>query len=267
MSLNFANTTDYVNCASAAGIDNIEPFTFWAWIYLNSLNTDAQLFGKRSGGAGKNLYLSDALGNLGLYVGRGTGEDEYITNDTPLSATTWQFVSCTHNSGASAGQRIHIYTGTLSALATERTYGTATDGSSTTPPEAAGNFVLGNESVGASLSLRGRIAVAGYVSGVLTLAQIQSLQFMPRRIVNTIGFWQLGFNGTGTQADLSGNGHNGTVSGAVVADHVPLAPPFAFDMGWMGNYTAVAGGGVISHIMLGKRSLGNGVLGGRVLTR
>ena len=46
----------------------------------------------------------------------------------------------------------------------------------------------------------------------------------------------------GTQPDWSGNGNSGAVTGATVADHVPLGPPFGFDPEWQGITTVAAGG-------------------------
>jgi len=53
------------------------------------------------------------------------------------------------------------------------------------------------------------------------------------------GYWPL--FGTGSpEPDYSGNSLNGTVTGAVVAAHAPIAPPFGFDLGWMGAFAAAA---------------------------
>ena len=72
----------------------------------------------------------------------------------------------------------------------------------------------------------------------LALAEIQRQQFRPHPLASTLVFCMLGYAGTGTQPDWSGNGNNGTVTGATVADHVPLGA-FGFQ-GWPGAFTAAA---------------------------
>ena len=39
----------------------------------------------------------------------------------------------------------------------------------------------------------------------------------------------LGYNGTGTQPDWSGNANSCTVSGATLSNHAPIGAPFAFN--------------------------------------
>jgi len=53
-----------------------------------------------------------------------------------------------------------------------------------------------------------------------------------------VGYWPLGLGSP--EPDLSGQGRNGTVTGAVIADHAPIALPFGFDEGYFGNASAVA---------------------------
>ena len=62
----------------------------------------------------------------------------------------------------------------------------------------------------------------------MPLAQMQALQFNLHPTTNTLLLSHYGYNGTGTQPDWSGNGHNGTVTGATVADHVPMPPAFPY---------------------------------------
>lgn len=59
---------------------------------------------------------------------------------------------------------------------------------------------------------------------------------------NIIGYWPLGMGSP--EPDWSGQGNNLTVTGATIADHVPIAPPFGFDLGWQGAFAAAAPGGL-----------------------
>ena len=77
-----------------------------------------------------------------------------------------------------------------------------------------------------SKAFPGSIALFGLLNRVASQQEIVSLQFNPRVVSGTKVFMPLGWNGTGTQPDLSGNGNSGTVTGATVAAHVPLRPLF-----------------------------------------
>jgi len=84
----------------------------------------------------------------------------------------------------------------------------------------------------------------------LTLGELQQLQFAPLgacNVTNTELLFE--YHGTGTQADYSGNGSNGTVTSATVADHVGLGPSFGFDPGWIPYTVAAAGGGQSTPIL------------------
>ena len=88
----------------------------------------------------------------------------------------------------------------------------------------------------------GRMGFFHVISSELTLNQIIAQQYRPHVRSDSQVFMHLGFNGTGTQPDLTGKGNNGTVTGAVVADHVPLGPPFGFDIPWAPVAVAAAAG-------------------------
>jgi hypothetical protein len=58
---------------------------------------------------------------------------------------------------------------------------------------------------------------------------------------STCKLWiECGYYGTGIHADWSGNGNNGTVTSATVADHPALPPPLGFDFDWPGVTAAAA---------------------------
>ena len=57
----------------------------------------------------------------------------------------------------------------------------------------------------------------------LSLGEIRLQQWNPHRTVNTVMWVEYGYNGTGTQVDLSGNSDavDGTVTGMTQSDHYP----------------------------------------------
>lgn len=169
-----------------------------------------------------------SAGNLEVVADCSTTDAGYITSDTPFSGgnlNKWHFVAVTWDSAGGAGQQINIYVGNLTAAAAERAYGTTTDCVGSVVSPAGGQFTVGNRASPGStnVAFQGRIAWASFWNRTLTLAEIQQHQFRPfcNQTNGCVLFAEYGWAGTGTQPDLSGNGSNGTVTGATVANHVP----------------------------------------------
>ena len=85
-----------------------------------------------------------------------------------------------------------------------------------------------------------RIACVGIHNVILTAGEIKTAMrrgWTPRGLV----FFSL----VGHDADLSGSARTPTVSGTSIVDGPPIGPPFGFDLGWMGAFTAA--GAVAGH--------------------
>ncbi len=244
MALTFgANLTDRVNIGSAAVIDNLNPFTWFMWLNANTITASRVFACKGLSGTNQKLCgFSGGSGNVIVQVTRASVSTQYITNTTPLSSTgTWYCLAVTFDSGAAAGQVVNIYTGTLTSPLTEATYGTATDGSGGVSSDASSNFFWGNRS-NFDLPFQGDIAIGMIFNRALSLGELKSLQWRPRMISGCVDFQILGYNGTGSQPDWSGNGNAGTVTGATQsATHVPLPPPFGMEGGWEGAAVSQSG--------------------------
>ena len=226
--LNYTVDNQFVNCGSAAVLDNLDPFTAMLWVYPTSSAAGAHLYAKPPAGSGGVLVFRRGFGGvlneLTFVRARATTATFYETNDTPLTTSNkWYFVAA---SFASASTPVaHIYVGDLTTIAAERTYGTSTDGSGAISTDAANNLLIGSTGV-TSENWRGRIALYHLVGSELSLGQIKEQQFRPHVVANSKLFIQLGFNGTGTQPDWSGNSNTCTVMGTTVADHAPIPQPF-----------------------------------------
>ncbi len=240
MALDFAGSaTDRVDHGSGVTLDDLNPFTFIEWVYPQAA-VNARVIGfTKDSGSQKTLAYSGTGGHVNAFVPRATTDSNYITNSGGLTINAWNLLAWVFNTGAGAGEVTNIYIGSLTTPAAEAGYGTAIDGEGAVTSDAAVSFILGNRAA-ASRSGDAIFAVATYCNAALTLAQIQSWQFRPRKLASSVLFCHYGFNGTGTQPDLSGNGNNGTVTGAVVADHVPLGPPFGFAEEWQGAFGVAA---------------------------
>jgi len=234
MSLSFASgSTNRVNHGSGASIDDLPAgangCSFLAWLYRTADDSNQHILTMDGPIAGTRLGIivlasSGTAGNLRVVVATtGTAADYIGTGDlTPLN--TWTFIASTFNINASP--QAHIYTGSRTALATEVGYDSTTDGTGTVVSDASVDKWIGNldRAVG-NLPFVGRIARVGYINTALTLAEIQRLQFAPAAAwagPNTKLLVE--YHGTGTQVDYTGNGNAGTVTGASIADHVPLGP-------------------------------------------
>lgn len=242
MALTFGGaTSDKVVTAAYATANTA--FTVWAWIYPTTLGSNRRIFTHGPANSDEIFFLSGTTGNFSLFVTRATTNMSFISNTTPLSTLNkWYFVAGVYNESGGAGHNGALYVGDLTTILSETTYGTATDGvGSRTGGTGVGVLTIGNNPSAPVLSFQGRIATAGYVARALSIGELKSIQYRPRVVANQVGYWILGANGTSTQPDWSGNGLPGTVTGATVVDHVPLAPPFAYST--MPPYVVAAAGG------------------------
>lgn len=87
---------------------------------------------------------------------------------------------------------------------------------------ATGDLYLGNRT-GVFKTAELNLSLYQMINSRLSLAELRAIQYtmFPSRSDQNI-FIHLGWNGTGTQVDWSGNRNNGTVTGATVANHAPL---------------------------------------------
>ncbi len=262
MSLTFgALTSDRVNLGSGTSIDNLNPFTWFMWIKPTTITANRVLCCKGLTGTNqKFLNISDASGNLSVTVAR-TSNTVYTSNSGPLSAAgTWYCVAVVFDSTAGAGNLIHIYTGTLTSILAEVTYGTKTAGSGSVTADASSNFFWGNRS-NFDAALQGDFAIGMIFNRALSLGELKEQQFNPTSVSGCVAYNILGWNGTGSQPDWSGNGNPGTVIGATTSTHVPLGSPFGHALAWPGSFTAAATGIVYPQLeRFGHRGAFRGML-------
>lgn len=267
MSILFDANGENINHGSGSSIDdlpNAGTCTWLGWVYmtgsidnLHVFTMDGPTFGTR---AGLLLLLDGTTGDIRAIVRRATTDADYVTNSAPIAASTWTFVAVVYDASAGAGEIINVYTGDLSTIATEESYGTATDGSGTATADASNNKWIGNLQRADTFEFDGRIARFGYYSNAMTLKEVQMLQFAPTRTWNTGANCRLlcDYYDTNTVHDLSGNANNGTVTGATAAVHVPLMVPFGSDD--YNIYEIAAAGGRIMSSLTGSGGLAH--LGG-----
>ncbi len=243
MSLLFSNgSTNHVNFGNDATLNDLTAFTWFTWLY-HTASTNGRLIMAKKPGIKIIRHGGSGSYRLSARVNRATTNTEVDTVNNTYSLNVWQFLAFKYDeSGGSRATTINILTGDLSTPATEIGYVYTEQGAGSTVVDAADPLVVGNISTSGSAGFPGRIAIVGVIPSYLTDNQIVTLQWTTKNALGygAVLYSHLGFNGTGTQPDWSGNGNSGTVTGATVADHVPLSPSFGFDE-YM-SYIIAAGG-------------------------
>ena len=223
-SLTYNAGTDDVNYGSAASIDDLDPAVVMMWINRSSAAGSQHFIIKGYTTGWKEFRINDAGStNLVVTTNCATTNLNYITNDTPLTVGSWLFIAAKWNMSASAGQQAEIYSGNLTTLAVESTYGTSTDCVGAVAADAANDLFLGGNG---SNSFLGDVAFFAYIAKDMSLGEIQEQQFHPHVIAETRIFSWMGFSGTTTQVDWSGNGNGGAITSATITANVPLPQPF-----------------------------------------
>jgi hypothetical protein len=220
-------STNKVNCGAGASFANLSAATYIVWARPTTLVQFARFMEK-----GKNIpatgyttfanYGGGAAGRIAIQTYRAGGQLSAlaeVANMPTVAANKWNCYGGTYDLASGVP---HLYSGDLTTLMAEATaYVTQTNSSGAKVDDSTQNFAIGNSGDAAETpSYQGRIAYAAVFDRVLTLAEMRTWQFVPQVLSGCVGFWNL--HGTGAQADLSGHLNTGTVSGATVADHVPL---------------------------------------------
>ena len=217
--LNFNATTAEVDFGSAASLDDLGPST-WMFIYRPStLDATFRYLWRKSATGATNIEHHDS--DIGLSRAySGTNLSVFSTGDV-ISAGNW-YVSFFIDAGVSVNPR--IYHALLGTALAEVSYGSQTAPMGTVTGDAAASVLVGFRD--ATRRFIGDIAVVAIWEEVLSLDQCKQQYWRAFPTANSRMLTHLGFNGTGTQADWSGNLNTGAVTAATVTDHAPLPQPF-----------------------------------------
>ena len=216
MPLNFgAVASDRVEIPNSTSINLTSTFTILMWIYPTVANLSRRLLNKTNGGdVGEGWVISRGGATATEWNGFVNRTVDSVSTTADFTLNAWQLLGMTFDTN-DAAQAIHLYRGTRTAALAETSYvGTPTAGSGAAT-DCAGKLIIGNR-VAADLPFQGSIAFVGLWNRVLTLAQMKDQQFHMRPTSGNVIFTYIGFNGTGTQPDWSGNRNAGAVTGATV---------------------------------------------------
>lgn len=229
MALLFNSSGEKVDCGNNSSLNNLDPFTWLGWV-RPTLGSNGWVITKADATTDFKRLQLRTNGSSRLRVERETTLTALNTAASTFTGDVWQFIAATYDDAAST--ETFIYRGTLTSVVVDVSdVASRTNGAGAETDDSGGNFIIGNRG-GADEHMPGRIAWIMCLNVALTLSQIRTQQFHPHVVAGTVGFWHLGFLPVASsQPDWSGNGNNGTVTDATLADHVPLGPPFGFDVG------------------------------------
>jgi hypothetical protein len=247
MALTFgAVASDRVQLAHAASLADIAAGTYLSWIRPTGNTAFRRLYQKNN--VASAAYRIFAHGNtptaqIGFEVGRATVACQAYGNCANFAAyslNAWTFCAARYDTAASNGDQ-ELYVGNLTTpLAEPSAYAVQQVGSGTVTADAGSDPRVGNNAADTG-ALQGDMAFFGLWNRYLTYGEMLAQQWHPHPTEGCVVFLMLGWNGTSTQPDWSGNLNNGTVTGATVAAHVPLRALYGGFAGWRGAFTAATG--------------------------
>lgn len=229
-----ATATDKVTITDGPGtlLDNMTVGTICSWANPTAVTVGRRIYQKgviATDSTTVNFSIRDtASGDLSFFYSRATTSLNVRSNASLVTASAWQYLCVVWDEAGASTDQI-LYRGTLTAAATAPgSYAAQVVGSGSHPTDAAANAVVGNKA-NDSNPMIGSMSTIQIWNRRLSASEIIASQFRPRMSSGCVMFMRLGFNGTGTQVDLSGNGNTGAVTGATVGDEVPLGSYFGFD--------------------------------------
>jgi len=213
-------TDDYVSCGTniGASLNGVSEISFSGWFKLNTIANDDGLFAIRLSGDG-DWYWNIRPGGAAFWIGYKTSSGSgyrSITNPFTGEVGNWVYLMTTYASGHlktyKNGVLIDDYTtptGTVSISSSAGTY----IGSYATPGSYAPDGLIDDFKIYTYARTADQIMV-DYNAGMATYSGAGT---DPNEGNPPVGYWKMDEN-TGTTAyDRSGNGNNGTVTGATWA--------------------------------------------------
>jgi hypothetical protein len=222
---------------SGAATDRIESslsfstqaLSWMAWFYLESIAQYMAMWQYPWDGADRFKCFFESSNEM--VWGDYADGDQFDVTSSASSIATGKWICAagvadlTDTSGTA-----HIYLGDLSTVLVEDS-ASQSDVTASRTLDPSGTFYVMNESASSSNYLDGHLAVFILWTEILTLNELKSYQFQPRADRASVEFfWMPGLHGATTVVDLSGQGNSGTGTGLLVSEHVPLGPPFGFDL-------------------------------------
>jgi hypothetical protein len=235
MALDFTGaTSDRVQCGSDNSLsffNDLSAGAYWAWVWADAATSFRAFFQRRVDfNAFGQLIISSAPG-LEFVIKRATVSQAIAADFSNFSAWgtgKWVFVAAVWDTGGADGDQKFFVGDRDTPPAEPSSYSLQRVGSGAVGDESSAIMKLCNNHNN-NQAFPGDQATVAFEAVTLDAGQLARRWWFRRPGASKKGYWELGFNGTGTQPDWSGNGNAGTVTGASVVDHVPLGPAFGYD--------------------------------------
>ena len=233
MGLDFsASDTHQVDIGNGASINNLTAGGILAWINpatITASGVRGRIIQKGLFGPGnfRNFMIGHTSnGDFTMEIMRATTNLNALSATGQLSASVWQCVATRFDTAGANGDQ-QLYVGDVNTALTEvSSYSTQLVGSGATGDDSGVNAYISNNSNN-NRSINGSISFVSIWNTYPSLGDLQRQQFNTSRMASPSMalFMHLGVHGSGgvgTQIDWSGNGNNGTITGATKTDHAPI---------------------------------------------
>lgn len=207
--LSFVADDDVALAAYPTALNGSSTITMAAWVYINEKNGLQGVVGMRNGETDSSFYILD-LGNGSFEVRfRNSAGNNFDIQPVSGIYARWFHMACVIN-----GTNMYAYiNGELKASKTDAagTFGTNTTGFYVgKTPQGSGGF----------FNLTGKVDDVLLYNKALTQAEVRSLHLGRGYASNPLIHWNFNEGSGGTAIDQSGNGNNGTITGASFSDQV-----------------------------------------------
>jgi len=218
-----AATSNRVTVTVASGIGSTA-FTVMVWAKPTTQTANRRLWSLNGSGTqrAQATWQNADVNDFEFFIDRAT-TDAILGTNISFSNNKNYFFAFTYDE--SDGPRVFYRDlDTANSTVTEATYASRTVGTGATQT-VVDDVIIGNRHAASfNAAWQGTISTFVWHNARLTQAELNVWAERPQPLAGTTKlFLELGWAGTGTQPDLSGNGNNGTVTGATVSNHVAKA--------------------------------------------
>lgn len=231
MARDFDGTADAYSLGSA--LFTSSGFSMCCWFNPDDLTADHTLLAVSASGSfnGWFLTLSGTTGGDPIAASSLAGTQNSAFSTSGLTVGTWHHCCAIFTSDTS--RTIFLDGGN-----------SATDTAANSPGGTINQTEIGRTGLGAAQNFtNGQIAEVAFWNVALSTSEVVSLSsgVSPLRVrcANLVSYVPL-LGISSTEPDYINSSNWTAVSAPPQADHAPVAPMFSFDMGWKGNFTAVA---------------------------
>lgn len=214
-------STDRIEFTQYAAINDLDTLTYALWTYRtgDGGNNNGRMIDKRNANANGGSFLYTTSSTYAFEAHRWQTSDGAWSVTRP-AGNTCVHVAVTYDHGSVSNDPIFYFDGVDQGAPTEITTPSGTLASETE------TLVIGNRTAG-NRSWDGRLASVAIWNVILTVGEIEALakgtspaSIRPLNLVFHPPLWGV----ASPEPNLVAGGNNGTVTGAVLADHCPSGP-------------------------------------------